>query len=802
MRVCRGAVVLAVPLLTVAAAAPSAAQNSPQPLAIGALPAAVLRELPSGGNVFALLETTQPEAVTDRFTSGGLSAGAPARAGAFLASWSQTHYRIGDVEISSPLDGSPLLFPEIAWWERIDVATGPRQPAVTAPGLSVSLHPGRAPSRWSGVFEGSGSGSGLVAGPSPSSAPAIARLRGWGHASALVSGPALDGRMGLTVGGAWSQSSAFERDSPSAAEQDVRSLFAHASVGISAGRELRALVWTQSARAPFTLATLYRQPDASTAYRSLHVQSTFDRKPQRGTAWQVTGAYTRRSRSDDATPVAGFELDRLVDGPVPFVVDDGDGAERRWLIDTRVTPSWRRGPHAVELGAAVEGIGASARPPFAGAIAEWVDRYPARTWIYGNPGVESSRRATMATAVAHDRLSWPSGVTLDAALRFESVDGRARGAAEGVSWRTWLPSARLHWDIGTALGLGFDIGGGRSAAALRLGLLAWGDPAAPAAEVWRWDGPLALPQERTLIARVGPGTAGDPSFSAIDPDLKRPVTDEFTIGLEARPRPSLRLAVAGVARRQSSLINAVNTGVDASGYTTFTIPDANVDLAGAGDDQQLIVYNRRPESFGRDRYLLTNPGQDAATMAGLVVSARIATDRLFMWIAGTASTASGSGGNRGFRAIENDQDVPGELATNPNAATYARGRLFTDRAYTIKWTTVYRLPRDISLGAIARYQDGQPFARMVVVPALNQGAEAIQAFANGRSRFAFTGTLDVRLRKGFRAGAARIDAIVDAYNLLNMTKEVEEYVVTGPRFREITAIQPPRAIHLGARLSF
>ena len=42
----------------------------------------------------------------------------------------------------------------------------------------------------------------------------------------------------------------------------------------------------------------------------------------------------------------------------------------------------------------------------------------------------------------------------------------------------------------------------------------------------------------------------------------------------------------------------------------------------------------------------------------------------------------------------------------------------------------------------------------------------------------------------------------DAYNLLNASSEVEEYVVTGPRFREITAVQPPRSFHLGARVTF
>ncbi len=44
---------------------------------------------------------------------------------------------------------------------------------------------------------------------------------------------------------------------------------------------------------------------------------------------------------------------------------------------------------------------------------------------------------------------------------------------------------------------------------------------------------------------------------------------------------------------------------------------------------------------------------------------------------------------------------------------------------------------------------------------------------------------------------------VDAYNLVNMGNEVEERVVTGsPAFRDITAIQPPLAVHIGLRLGF
>lgn len=42
----------------------------------------------------------------------------------------------------------------------------------------------------------------------------------------------------------------------------------------------------------------------------------------------------------------------------------------------------------------------------------------------------------------------------------------------------------------------------------------------------------------------------------------------------------------------------------------------------------------------------------------------------------------------------------------------------------------------------------------------------------------------------------------DVYNALNMKEEVEEYVVTGPRFRETTAVRPRRSFHLGVRATF
>jgi hypothetical protein len=542
-----------------------------------------------------------------------------------------------------------------------------------------------------------------------------------------------------------------------------------------------------------------QRAEGATGDASTHLQSTVARHAPSAVPWRVFGGVTQRDRTRDVRPRDVLVVDRLNEGPVPDALADVDNTERRFTLGFRTSPSLRH-HHVLELGADLDRSTTRALPPSSALIGELVDGVPARVWSYSTPGVVSDRHSTTIAVFAGNRMELSPQLTLNAALRFESANGAANGASTGIQWRTLLPSASLRWDLRTRYALSFVTGYRRAANQLLLGLLAWGDPAAPAGSVFRWDGELS--HASTLIARVGPGTGGNDNFSRIDPDLKPSHTDEFAIGVESRPRPGLHFSVMGVARRETRLINVVNTGVPFTSYDRSTIPDDNVDLIGTGDDQLLPVYNRLPDSFGRDQYVLTNPGHEPATMGALIVTARASTERLFLQIGATASAAVGSGGNRGFRAAENDQAALGELFTNPNASTHARGRLFSDRAYVIKWTTVYRFAKGIRLGAIARYQDGQPFSRMVVVPGLNQGAEAIQAFANGRSRFAFTGTLDVRLQKGFAVGPTQLNAIVDAYNLLNMSKEVEEYVVTGPRFRETTATQPPRAFHAGLRLTF
>ena len=808
-------------LLAILAAAPLAVHAQTPPPTTSAAPPALgeayeadlLEDLPASDNLFLVLETIQASLISDRFSGGGLYTGQAARVGGFLGSWNQTLFRLGEASVTDPTGGGvPLLFPDLMLWRRVQVATGMLPAALNATGLAITLEPRKPSATWTATARGALSHLGLAGGASSGTAPSIARLDGWDRAAAVASGPLIPGRLGAVVAGAWTRGSQVNRSERAAVDATVRSAFTHLLFSSPTGAdEVGAIGWLQRTEYPFEHRVPFQQPTVSTADEAAHVQVVWTRRTPGGLPWRTFGSYTRRSRTVDGLGPASISnrivFERLADGPVSEIAAAGPGVVGQWAVGVRVGPSAATGGrmrHALQGGIELGGSEARAGRFVAGAMGELVDGVPARVWTFADPEVESRRHDLTIGVHLSDRIELTRRLNIDAGLRFDSLSASADGAATSVRWRSWMPRAIIRW-AATARSALFA-GYARAAYRLPLDVLAIGDPGAPTADIFRWAAPAGVAPALTalgpLVARAGPGTGGDAEFSRIDRHLKRPTSDELVLGLDIEPRGGMRFRLAGVARKERDLIGLVNTGAPASAYSLFSMPDPGADVGLPDDDRLVPVYDRSPETFGADRYVLTNPGQEAATFKGLELSARASAGRLVLQAGATAGIAEGSAAHRGFGPIENDQSRVGELFATPNAATFARGRLFSDRAYTVKLAGVYRFPKDVRLGMVARYQDGQPFARVLVFPALNQGAEAVRAFANGESRFTFTGTLDARLQKGFTLGSQRVDAIADAYNLLNLSYEVEERTAAAPDVRIPTAVQPPRAFHIGLRVTF
>ena len=755
---------------------------------------AMLRDLPLSSNIFSAIETTQGEVTSDRFYGGGLNTGRSARIGAFLNSSTQTQFRIGDVNVTAP-DGSgtPFLTPALAFWERVHVSTAFMPADFNAPGVGVTLEPRRPGATWTRAFDASAASPGFVAAPVAGAPTSIEHLRQWQHGGMLLSGP-ISNHVGLVVAGDWSKDSQFERASATAVDGQSATGLVNLVYTPGPRTELRTVVWAGQTRRPALGATAFGLPSAAAQQTSFHVQTTWERHEPRELSWRIFAGYSQRSGTSGLSGASTPVLDSLADGPVPLFVDTGNRSDSRWSFGVRSTKVRRA--HALQVGFDAGGTGSRVAPGFTGSIGELVDCARARMWSYTSPAIDAQRHSTNISAFVTDRISLGRRVTVDAGVAYDGVTGSAQGAATEIAWETVLPHVSLRWAVTNFKQIAIFAGYRRSADQLTLDLLSVGDPAGATASVSRWTAQGVGP----VFGRVGPGTGGDASFSAIDPQLLRPTTDEVVVGIEAHPFGSVHVRLAGVAKRQQHLIGLVDTGAPLSSYQQQGVVDGRP--ASDGGDATLPVYNRLPSSFGADRYLLTNPVQQAPDFTGAVFSVDASTKRLALLLTATASQALTSATNRGYQVFENDPAGAGELFVNPNAATDARGRPFFDRAYTLKIATAYRLPADVTLGAIARYQDGQPFSRMTIVTGLNQGTELVRAFAAGDNRFTYTATLDARLQKGFGAGATRVVLFVDAYNVVNLGNEVEERIITGPGYRSITAIQPPRTLHAGLRLTF
>jgi hypothetical protein len=748
-----------------------------------------LRDLPSSRTVWSVLETAEATAILDRIEGAGLYAGEAGLLGIHGSSWTQTGYRLGGMDVTDPgRIGTPVIHPDFLALAAVEVVSGLAPVEVGPPGPMVVLVPRRPGSRWGG--------SGLAeiapghAGP-PGPPPAVARSDGIVDAEGRIEGPLAGDRLGVALTGSLARSRRLERDAAATLEGRIASLLSQLVWAVSPRDEVEVLGGVQSTRA------------TATRQHSIDLQAGWTR---RGDTWVTMTAGFARAASDPARSGEDRVLERLRDGPIErlFPARSTRSVGQLELAARPETFRFLGTGHQARLGGHVARSSEDTRPVEGRRLTpETVNGIAARVWDYGWAGPEARWSGTEAVAWAADRVRL-GPLALEAGLRWDRTHASRASDSASIDWTSLSPRLSARFALLGEGRLSALAGWGRYAHRLPLDLLAFGDATAAQGAVYRWDdrdGDARFqPGEMgPLVARAGPGSPA----GSLDPRLQPPRTDEAAAGLEARIGGQWRGRLVALRRRERRLIAAVNVGLGPSDYAVRRVPDPGGDLLGAADDQMLPIYDRLPESFGRDLDLLTNPVGENSLHEGVEVALEGTIGRrAWLRLGATASRTTGPAANRGFGALENDQGLVGERLETPNAETNSRGRLFFDRAYTLKIAGGWRAPGDVRLAAVARYQDGQPFARLVIASGLAQGADVVQAIPNGRSRFAFTLTVDARVEKGFALGRRRLAGTLEVFNLGGSAREVEEDVTTGASFRAVTAVQPPRAVRLGLRIDF
>ena len=384
----------------------------------------ILRDLPLGDNIYALLETTQADVIADRFNSGGLNVGGPSRLDGFLSSWSQTSFRIGDRERlgsqrrrrAALSRGDALAAP--AGGHRADAGrhqySWPRRHARTSPAFRAD---GPAPSAGSGRVAASS------AGAPDDQPPPIARLEEYARGSAPGQRTDQQPRGACRwrrVGRLYEASAANScrpRATPSPRASHTLTFAA------SPTREWRALGWVQRAERPFQEWLSFQDPvgrDAATPPSTCSRPGRSGRR--RAGAGGRSAGFTQRSRAHEFG-VPSVVMERISAGPVPAVVDEAAGrTTRRLAAGVRLAPSAdsasrhqlevrrRRRRRFDQRARSVRGDGARAHRQLARADLELRHR---------PDGVTTARRHRNSVYVA-DTIALSPTLTLEASLRARS----------------------------------------------------------------------------------------------------------------------------------------------------------------------------------------------------------------------------------------------------------------------------------------------------------------------------------------------------------------------------------------------
>ena len=269
------------------------------------------------------------------------------------------------------------------------------------------------------------------------------------------------------------------------------------------------------------------------------------------------------------------------------------------------------------------------------------------------------------------------------------------------------------------------------------------------------------PGEQTGTPVITAGTT-----TSVDPNYRRPYTDEYTAGVDRDLGQSLKLSAVYTYRRerfQQGTINA--SGAFASALTTRadTGPDG---LAGTADDTTYQFFDR---IGGGNQVVVTNDPTSLQSYNGLELTLNKRFTNRWQMLAGYTFA----------HTKWNDFSVPNLATPNPNSALNMNGPVVTnqysstagqtgDRPNQFKLTGTYAMPwHDVQLAANFRSQSGILLTRFINTRPTVGGTFNVSVAPVGAVRLDQVTTLDLRASKNVRLGNRSLEGAIDFYNVTN-----------------------------------
>jgi hypothetical protein len=801
---------------------------SQQPAAETQITSSSMDELPTARNLWALLESQVPGVVTDRVDVGGLRGDVPAHFGGLGSSWTQNAYVLQGFDLSDPYTGDrPLFFPDFESFEKITVATAVHPADIAVPGIAVSFAPKRGGDAFSGGAQlfaqgGATQSDNLSEKQTAQGLTSPEHFRDFLSGNIHMGGPIVPGRANYFFS---LSATGFTRYPESVADSVSSSLKTGLlNLTASLGSHELSLLWTgydvsrpnAGASSLVALSATLRELETANALVLTDVFPLSQTLSLEGHIGYVS-ASPRRLLQEGIREQAGMEMFTGVQtGAAPMETSGGrNRLAAVGILHGRMNVLRPLGLSLPLVGEYQAGLSweetALTRrwDVLDGVNLDFFNGQPYSVTLF-DPAGGTDYHLRNVTAFVQTQLLIGGPLTVDAGLQLRWARGWLTTAAEAaISWTTLSPRLVVSFPVSrkVALRAGFS----RYYHRFLARYLDFGNPDAPSSRTYLWndlnDDRQFEPDELGPLQRVSGGT-----YSRVDPEVKPPYTDEVMVRGDFDLGP-FDLHVTVMNRQERRLIATLDTGVPFSAYSPVTIHDnGNDNIPGTSDDQILTVYAQDPATFGKNAYLLTNPPVFTSFYQGAEV---------VLGLKGGPSKLRGSASLCAFRIVgkaseqpgsqEYDQGVVGNLYNDPNTLINAQGRLYFDRAFIAQGTVAYTLPWGFTAGAVAKYWDGVPFGRRLIVTGLPQGPFSVLATSRAndssptqRFRTEHVMTLDLGIEKTFLVPGGRLTARIDVFNLLNLGNNTWENDLSGDDFQDRVPLETmaPRVLRAGLRYDF
>jgi hypothetical protein len=283
-------------------------------------------------------------------------------------------------------------------------------------------------------------------------------------------------------------------------------------------------------------------------------------------------------------------------------------------------------------------------------------------------------------------------------------------------------------------------------------------------------------------------------LNTVDPDIKRPYSDELTIGVNHQPFEDVQVGATFIYRKDKENTNLIDSGVSFDDYSPVDVDDPGDDgILGTGDDAVLTVFAQDPDTIGQSRSFLTNPADDDRTYTGLELTAsKRMSDR---WQAVASIVISEL---EVIKPTTHASTTP--LFENPNALLFAKGLDPNNNKVQFKLQGTYVAPYDILVSGFYRYLTGLPYTRELLIEGLPQGPFTVRTEPRGSRTVDDASIVDFRVEKAFQVSdQVRLGLILDVFNLTNASPVLQEGSLTGTNLGQPQTIWTPQAARIGIR---